>query len=97
MACNTIQFSAHGLIKLTIRKIDAEDVIEVVKKGIVIFEYIKDKPYPSRLVLGWVNSGGSPKALHVVVAEDTINNKCIVVTAYWPDEKMWQTDFKQKK
>lgn len=97
MSCNKIQFSAHGLIKLTVRRIDAEDVIDVVRNGVVIFQYPKDKPYPSRLVLGWVGSGNSRKALHVVIAEDIINDKCIVVTAYWPDERIWLVDFKTKK
>jgi hypothetical protein len=96
MACNIIKFSAHGLIKLTIRKIDVEDVLEVVHKGNIIFEYPKDKPFPSRLILGWIKNR-QEKALHVVVAEDTTNNICIVVTAYWPDENMWQNDFKTKK
>ena len=97
MSCDSIKFSVHGLVKLTIREIDAEDVIEVVRNGVIIFQYTKDKPYPSRLVLGWIGSGHSKKALHVVVAEDIVNNKCIVVTAYWPDENIWLADFKTKK
>lgn len=95
MACNRIKFSAHGLIKLTVRNIDAEDVIDVLMNGETIFEYPSDKPYPSRLVLGWVKS--SPEqALHVVVAEDAETDTCIVVTAYWPDKNMWERDYKTK-
>ena len=97
MPCDSIKFSVHGLIKLTARNIDAEDVIEVVRNGLIIFQYPKDKPYPSKLVLGWVGNAVSKKALHVVVAEDITNNKCIVVTAYWPDETIWLADFKTKK
>ena len=62
----------------------------------IIFQYPKDKPYPSKLVLGWIGDD-KKKALHVVVAEDIVNNRCIVVTAYWPDENIWLTDFKTKK
>jgi hypothetical protein len=97
MSCDTIQFSAHGLIKMTERRIDVEDVMEIVRTGTSIFAYPKDKPYPSRLVLGWVEKGSSKKALHVVVAEDIDHNSCIVVTAYWPDEAIWLKDFKTRK
>ena len=97
MPCDSIKFSVHGLIKLTVREIDVEDVIEVVRIGLIVFQYPKDKPYPSRLVLGWIGNDGNKKALHVVVAEDIINNKCIIVTAYWPDETIWLSDFKTKK
>ena len=97
MPCDSIKFSVHGLIKLTVRDIDAEDVIDIVRNGVIIFQYPKDKPYPSKLVLGWVEIDSSKKALHVVVAEDIVNNKCIVITAYWPDETIWLADFKTKK
>ena len=96
MACNKIQFSIHGLIKLTDRNIEAGDVVDVVRNGATIFDYPKDKPYPSRLVIGWVKVGENNKALHVVVAEDIISNNCVVVTAYWPDENKWQADFRAK-
>lgn len=96
MACNRIKFSAHGLIKLTVRKIDANDIISVITTGETIFEYPADKPYPSRLVLGWVNKNNIKRALHVVVAEDSDSNTCIAITAYWPDENLWKGDYKTK-
>ena len=33
MPCDSIKFSAHGLIKLTVRDIDVEDVIDVACNG----------------------------------------------------------------
>ena len=92
MACETVKFSAHGLIKLTIKAIDVEHVVEVIENGETIFEYPKDRPYPSRLMLGWISLGTSRRALHVVVAEDVEHSTCIVITAYWPDEQIWSGD-----
>jgi hypothetical protein len=39
------------------RRITAEDVRAVVADGEVIQSYPEDKPYPSRLVLGWRGTG----------------------------------------
>ena len=47
----------------------------------------------SRLVLGWRGA----RTLHVVVAENTVDNEWIVITAYEPDPAQWETDFKRRK
>ena len=49
------------------RSIDANDILAAVGDGLVIKEYPDDKPYPSFLILKFVNQ----KPYHVVVA----NNK----------------------
>ena len=74
------------------RRITAEDVRTVVTDGEVIQSYPEDKPYPSRLVLGW--RGIRP--IHVVVAEDNEDGILIVVTAYEPDPIQWDSGFKRK-
>jgi hypothetical protein len=48
-------------------------------------------------MIGWIDSKGDRKALHMVVAEDINTNKCLVVTAYWPDKNKWNSDFKTKR
>ena len=52
-----------------------------------IKEYPDDKPYPSRLILGWKEG----KPLHVVAAET------IIITVYQPDPTLWNADFRSKK
>ena len=96
MACNTIQFSAHGVVKMILRDIEVESAMFVVRNGMILSEYPNDKPFPSRLVLGWINIEKELRPLHVVVAENN-NNHCIIITAYWPDEDIWNNDFKTKK
>ena len=44
-------------------------------------------------MLGRINIENSIKPLHVVVAEDSKKDTCIIVTAYWPNESIWNNDF----
>lgn len=60
--------------------------------GEVIKSYLNDKPYPSYLLLKFVN--GRP--LHVVIAQNDETNECIVVTCYEPDPGIWLPGFKEK-
>ena len=74
------------------RRITVEDVQAAVTDGEVIQNYPEDKPYPSRLVLGWRGT----RPLHVVVAEDSEEGILIVVTAYEPDPIQWDSGFRRK-
>ena len=74
------------------RDIVASDIIEIVKSGEVIAEYPDDKPYPSNLILGWIED----KALHVVSAGDNQNSTCYIITVYSPDPALWDSSFKRK-
>jgi hypothetical protein len=75
------------------RNISVDDVRVAVDSGEIIMSYIHDRPYPSYLMLGYIND----KPLHVVVAKDDQLNRCIIVTTYTPDENIWNSDFKSKK
>jgi hypothetical protein len=55
-------------------------------------EYPDDKPYPSFLLLGFIN--GNP--LHIVIAKNETEKLCILVTAYFPDRTIWNSTFKSK-
>jgi hypothetical protein len=74
------------------RGITVEDIRSVVTNGEVIQDYPDDKPYPSRLVLGWRGT----RPIHVVVAGDSEAGILIVVTAYEPDPVQWDAGFKRK-
>lgn len=74
------------------RRITVEDVQAVVSEGELVQNYPEDKPYPSRLVLGWRGT----RPIHVVVAEDIEDGILIIVTAYEPDPIQWDSGFKRK-
>jgi len=72
--------------------ISVNDIEQVIKDGQIIKNYSNDKPFPSYLVKGFVDN----KVLHVVVSYDILGNYYII-TAYQPDEGIWNVDFTIKK
>lgn len=85
-------FRVHALERMFLRRITVEDVESVVADGEVIMDYPDDKPYPSRLVLGWRGT----RPIHAVVAEDSETGILVVVTAYEPDPVQWDAGFRRK-
>jgi hypothetical protein len=75
------------------RSISEADVRRVIESGKTIEEYPNDKPYPSRLVMGWIGS----RPLHAVVAENPEQQQVIVITVYEPDAGRWAADFTRRK
>jgi hypothetical protein len=93
MDYNQIIFSGHAIRQMFHREIAKEEVIKVVKNGEVIIDYPDDQPYPSRLMLGFIDK----KPIHVVFAFDQDTKTGIVVTAYIPDSQLWTDDFKSRR
>ena len=62
-------FRRHALQRMAERKITVEDVKNILKTGETIASYPEDRPYPSRLVRGWIRT----RPLHVVVADNDGN------------------------
>jgi hypothetical protein len=87
-----LAFRVHALERMFERRITVEDVRSVIADGEVIQSYPDDRPYPSRLVLGWRGT----RPIHAVVAEDSEADTLIVVTAYEPDPVQWDAGFKRK-
>ena len=50
---NKLIFRVHAIRKMFERSINRDDVRHVIDNGEVIREYLDDKPFPSRLILGW--------------------------------------------
>ena len=92
MNCNKILFSDHIISQMFRRNISLEEVKFILNTGEVIREYKDDKPYPSFLILGFIDY----RPLHLLVAKDADTGNCIMVTAYEPDKKLWSLDFKTK-
>jgi hypothetical protein len=74
------------------RKISEEDVRWILEKGKAIRSYPNDRPYPSRLVLGYIGN----RPIHVVAADDPSNDLTIVVTVYEPNPRIWDFNFERK-
>lgn len=93
MECAGVMFSGHALRRMFERKIGRVTVSTVIRIGETIVDYPDDRPYPSRLLLGW--AGGEP--IHVVVAQDPGNGMCYVITVYVPDAGLWRDDFRTRR
>jgi hypothetical protein len=65
----------------------------VISGGETVADYPDDNPYPSRLLLGFVES----RPLHVVVAWDAGTGTCIIVTAYEPQPEQWEPGFRKRR
>ena len=64
----------------------------MLEAGEIVQDYPEDKPYPSRLVLGW--RGSTP--IHVVAADSTEVNETFVITVYEPTLELWEPGFRRK-
>jgi hypothetical protein len=88
-----IIFSGHAVRQMFNRNILKADVLAVIESDKIITEYPDDKPYPSRLMLGFVND----VPLHVVFAVGKEQQIGIVITAYIPDPLLWSENFKLRR
>lgn len=93
MVCSEYSFSRHAVEKMFNRGISTDEVKQIAQDGDLIREYPEDQPYPSYLLLGYVN--GRP--LHVLVAQETEGGPCVVVTAYVPDNTYWLDDYRTRR
>lgn len=90
-------YRIHAVQRMAERGIGEEDVARVIAEGKEIESYPEDKPYPSRLLLGWVARQGSPgrTPIHVVTAAG--ENETIVITVYEPDPALWEPGFERRR
>lgn len=84
MVYQGVTFSTHATARMFTRSISQKEVEYVLSNGMVIQEYPTDKPFPSKLLLGFINA----KLLHVVVAQDD-DKKCIVISYYSVHSRCW--------
>lgn len=90
---NRVRWQKHALERMMERDIFRDDVKQALLEGEVIEEYPDDRPHPSGLFLGFI--AGEP--LHVVVSIDSASHWCYIITAYKPDSKYFEVDFKTRK
>ena len=86
-------FRIHAIRRMFQRRISVREVRQVVSSGEKIEDYPDDRPYPSRLVLGWVGN----RPLHVVLADNRQASETIVITVYEPIPERWESGFRRRK
>ena len=84
-------YRVHAVQRMAERGISEEDVARVISSGKEIESYPDDKPYPSRLILGWMER----RPIHVVTA--AAEHEIIVVTVYEPDPALWEPGFERRR
>jgi hypothetical protein len=93
MSTRRVIFRIHAIQRMFERQISDDNVKHVLQTGETVEDYPDDQPYPSRLLLGWVEK----RPLHVVVADNADNNETIVITVYEPAPNQWSDDFRSRK
>ena len=88
----TLVFREHALLRMAERGIRHQDVKAALELGEVIRRYPEDTPYPSRLLLHWIEE----QPLHVVAAPVGDDTE-IIITVYHPDPALWELEFKRKR
>ena len=87
-----IAITEHARIRLYERKIGIDDIVNGIYTGEIIKQYEDDKPLPSCLILGFSTKS---QYIHIVVSCDT--DFIYLITAYFPDPDLWESDFKIRK
>jgi hypothetical protein len=88
-----VLFSGHALRRMFERSLTHKEVEEVLRHGDIVATYLDDKPFPSFLILGFVDQ----RPIHVVAAFDSHSQTAYIVTAYDPDPDLWESDFRTRR
>ncbi len=86
-------FSSHAIQQMFFRRITKQEVKTTINYGEVIEEKPNDSPFPSYLILDFVNG----KPIHVVLSYDEVKGIGYVVTAYIPDNQLWTNNFRKRR
>ena len=93
MNCLKFIYSTHAVKRMLEKDISTVEIETTIRFGETIQDYFDDKPFPSKLILKFVNE----RPIHIVVAQNIETQECIIITCYEPDILIWNDDFKTKK
>ena len=91
---NNYRLSKHAIMARLRRGITTSQLSAALLNGEIIDHYPDDFPYPSCLVLGWLQSGDP---LHIVCSRGETEPALRIVTVYEPDDNRWENDYKTRK
>lgn len=89
---SVLAITKHAKNRLQERNIKVADIISCVNTGEIIKQYEDDKPLSSCLVLGRTADN---RVIHVVLSCD--DEFVYLITAYYPDSQLWESDWKTRK
>jgi hypothetical protein len=75
------------------RRVLAADIRLALANAQVVERYDDDSPLPSVLLLGWIGS----LPVHLVVGEDAVQRRCVIITVYFPDTVRWERDWRTRR
>lgn len=93
MKNSKVIYRSHAVRRMYERKITETEVLKILEQGKDIENYPEDQPYPSRLILGFVDL----RPIHIVVADALDISETIVITVYQPDIEKWEPGFEKRR
>ena len=87
-----IAMTKHAKMRLSERNITIETIKRAIQTGEIIEQYEDDTPFPSCLLLGVAEPNNY---IHIVLSID--NGYLYIITAYWPNDNDWESDYKTRK
>lgn len=87
-----IAITQHANKRLKERGIFLSDIETAILNGEIIEEYPNDTPFPSCLIFGHTENN---LPLHIVASTD--EEFLFIITAYYPDLKKWEENFKIRR
>jgi hypothetical protein len=91
--CQNLVFSSHAIQQMFFRRITKQQVKTAIAYGEIIEENPNDTPFPSYLILDFVER----KPIHIVLSYNQDSQTCYVVTAYNPNPEIWEDNFSKRK
>ncbi len=85
-------YRLHAIERMFERKINEDNVNRILIEGKIIEEYKNDQPYPSKLILGFIDK----RPIHILAAENFAENQTIIITVYEPDKMKWDEKFERR-
>ncbi len=85
---NRFKITSHAQQKMLALGITFQDIEHSLRVGQVIETNAKAKPYPTTIVLGYLQQSGDE--IHIVFSKPRNANFINLVTIYFPEEKYWE-------
>lgn len=87
-------FTNHAAERMIERKINLAELKAALMEAEIIEDEPDDQPYPSCLLLGWLETGDP---LHIKCSRKPGTERLRIVTMYEPDDNQWESDYKTRK
>jgi hypothetical protein len=93
MPYSHLVYTKHAFRRMIQRSIPPIMVRQVLALGEVIENYPDDSPYPSFLILAFINE----RPIHIAAADDHTMKLTHIITAYEPSAVEWEPGFRKRQ